>query len=80
MTSFSTDKLRKKKFLNNKNLFSFSTVQTEKKIVKTSDEFVIDYEITYYLSLIAGNKHDTRLNASFAEWQSFSIKLTLASQ
>ena len=47
MTSFSTDKLRKKKFLNNKNLFSFSTVQTEKKIVKTSDEFVIDYEIIY---------------------------------
>ena len=76
MTSFSTDKLRKKKFWNNKNLFSFST---EKKIVKTSDEFVIDYEITY-LSLIAGNKRDTRLNASFAEWQSFSIKLTLASQ
>ena len=75
MTSFSTDKLRKKTFWTNKNL----TVQTEKnsweKIVKTSDEFVIDYEITY-LSLIAGNKRDTRLNASFAEWQSFSIKLT----
>ena len=79
MTSFSTDKQRKKMFWTNRNLFSFSTVSTEEKIVKTSEEFVIDYEITY-LSLIAGNKRDTRLNASFPEWQSFSIKLTLASQ
>ena len=64
MTSFSTDKQRKKMFWTNRNLFSFSTVSTEEKIVKTSEEFVIGYKITY-LSLIAGNKRDTRLNASF---------------
>ena len=36
--------------------------------------------VRYYSSVIAGNKRDTRLSGSFAKWQSFSIKLTLASQ